>query len=60
MRKIRVEAEVPNDCRDCEHFNFCSETCDLFDEDVFYDEDKDIYEHCWKCKQAEVLDENQN
>lgn len=54
MPKIMAEIEVPIDCRDCEHFDFYSETCNLFDDDVFYDVDKDIYEHCWKCKQAEV------
>jgi hypothetical protein len=54
MPKIRVEVEVPNDCRDCEHFDFYLEVCNLFNNDVFYDEDKDIYERCKECKQAEV------
>lgn len=54
MPKIKVEIEVPSDCRDCEHFDFYSEVCNLFDDDVFYDEDKDTYERCWKCTQAEV------
>ena len=56
--KIRLEIEVPRDCRDCEHFYFNSEVCNLFNDDVFYDEDKDIYEHCNECKQSEVKDEN--
>ena len=53
MPKIRVELEVPNDCRDCEHFDSYLEVCNLFNNDVFYDEDKDIYERCKECKQAE-------
>lgn len=57
MAKISVEIEVPSDCRDCEHFDFNLEVCNLFNDDVFYDEDKDIYERCDKCKQAEVKDE---
>ena len=56
--KIKVEIEVSNDCRDCEYFDFNLEVCNLFNDDVFYDEYKDIYEHCDKCKQAEVKDEN--
>ena len=56
--KIKVEIEVPSDCRDCEHFDFHLEVCNLFNDDVFYDDDKDIYERCDKCKQAEVKDEN--
>ena len=58
MVKIRVELEVPIDCRDCEHFDFHSEVCNLFNDDIFYDEDKDTYERCWKCTQAEVEDAN--
>lgn len=54
MPKIKVEVEVPNDCRDCEHFDFYLEVCNLFNNDVFYDEDKDIYERCNECEQAEV------
>ena len=57
MSKIRVEIEVPIDCRYCEHFDFHLEVCNLFNDDVFYDNDKDIYERCDKCKQAEVEDE---
>ena len=58
MPKIKVEIEVPIDCRYCEHFDFNLEVCNLFNDDVFYDEDKDIYERCDKCKQAEVEDEH--
>ena len=54
MPKIKVEIEVPRDCRDCEHFDFYLEVCNLFNNDVFYDEDKDIYERCNECKQSEV------
>lgn len=54
MPKIKVEIEVPRDCRDCEHFDFYLEVCNLFNNDVFYDEDKDIYERCKECEQAEV------
>lgn len=54
MAKIKVEIEVPRDCRDCEHFDFYSEVCNLFNYDVFYDDYKDIYERCDECKQAEV------
>ena len=54
MPKIQVEIEVPRDCRDCEHFDFYLEVCNLFNNDVFYDEDKDIYERCKECEQAEV------
>lgn len=55
MPKIRVEIEVPRDCcDDCQFFNFSLEMCNLFDDDVFYDEDKDIYERCKQCKQAEM------
>ena len=45
---------MPRDCRDCEHFDFYLEVCNLFNDDVFYDEDKDIYERCKECEQAEV------
>ena len=58
MPKIRIEIKVPRDCRDCEHFDFHLEVCTLFNDDVLYDDDKDIYEHCNECKQAEVKDEN--
>ena len=54
MPKIKVESKVPIDCRDCEHFDFNLEVWNLFNSDVFYDDDKDIYERCDKCKQAEV------
>ena len=60
MAKIKVEVEVPNDCRDCVHFDFYSEVCNLFNDDVFYDEDTDVYEHCDKCKLAEVKDVKEN
>lgn len=60
MSKIKIEIEVPIDCRDCEYFDFNLEVCNIFNDDVFYDEDKDIYERCNECKQAEVKDENQN
>lgn len=30
MAKIKVEIEVPRDCRDCEHFDFNLEVCNLF------------------------------
>ena len=56
MAKIKVEIEVPRDCRECKHFDFHLEVCKLFNSDVFYDEDKDVYEHCNECKQAEVKD----
>ena len=56
--KIKVEIEVPRDCRDCEYFDFNLEVCNIFNDDVFYDKDKDIYERCDKCKQAEVQNEN--
>ena len=58
--KIKVEIEVPRDCRDCEYFDFNLEVCNIFNDDVFYDKDKDIYERCNKCKQAEVKDEHSN
>lgn len=32
MPKIRIELKVPNDCRDCEHFDFYLEMCNLFDD----------------------------
>ena len=54
MPKIRGEVEVPRDCRDGEHFDVFLEVCNLFNDDVFYDDDKDIYERCNECKQAEV------
>ena len=54
MPKIRVKVEVPNDCRDCEHFDSYLEVCNLFNDDIFYNEDKDIYEHYKECEQAEV------
>ena len=60
MAMINVEIEVPYDCRDCEHFDLYLEVCNLFNDDVFYDEDKDIYEHCNECKQAEVEDGKEN
>ena len=58
MAKIKVEIEVPKDCRDCEHFDFNLEVCYIFNDEVFYDDDKYIYERCDKCKQAEVEDEH--
>lgn len=57
MAKIKVEIEVPRDCRDCEHFDFYSEVCNLFNYDVFYDDYKDIYERCEECKKAEVKEQ---
>lgn len=60
MPKIKIEIEVPKDCGDCKYFHFHSEVCNLFDEDVFFDDDEEVYERCWECKQAEVEDENQN
>ena len=60
MAKIKIEIEVPKDCRDCEYFDFNLEVCNIFNDDVFYDKDKDIYERCNECKQAEIEDENQN
>ena len=58
MPKIKVEIEVPIDCRDCEYFDFNLEVCNIFNDDVFYDDGKDIYERCNECKQAEVNNEN--
>ena len=60
MPKIKVEIEVPIDCRDCKHFDFNLEVCNIFNDDIFYDYDKDIYERCNECKQAEVNNENKN
>lgn len=60
MAKIRVELEVPSDCRDCEHFDFNLEVCNIFNDDVFYDDYKDIYERCDKCNQAEVKNGGNN
>lgn len=60
MAKIKVEIEVPRDCRECKYFDFHFEVCKLFNSDVFYDEDKDVYEHCNECKQAEVKDGKEN
>lgn len=55
MPKIRVEIEVPRDCcDDCQFFDFSLEMCNLFDDEVFYDVDKEIYVRCKQCKQAEV------
>ena len=55
MPKIRVEIEVPNDCKECD--NRYNNKCWLFDRELtIYDNDGDEWGfiRCEECKQAEV------
>lgn len=54
MTKIRVEIEVPENCKDCMMFYGESRYCDLFDRYISYDSDTDNFNRCDECKQAEV------
>lgn len=54
MPKIRVEIEVPENCKDCMMFYGESRYCDLFDRYISYDTDTDNFNRCDECKQAEV------
>lgn len=54
MTKIRVEIEVPENCKDCMMFYGESRYCDLFDRYISYDTDTDNFNRCDECKQAEV------
>ena len=54
MPKIRVEIEVPNNCKDCFMFDGEYRYCELFDSRISYDVSTDNWERCDKCKQAEV------
>ena len=55
MPKIRVELEVPRDCRDCEHRY--GNKCNLFDRELTsYGNIRDDdwgYIRCDECKQAD-------
>jgi hypothetical protein len=44
MTKIRVEFEVPENCKDCM----------MFDNYIIYDLYTDSFKRCDECKQAEV------
>lgn len=54
MAKIKVEIEVPNNCKDCFMFDGEYRYCELFDSRISYDVSTDNWERCDKCKQAEV------
>lgn len=54
MTKVRVEIEVPENCKDCMMFYGEDRYCDLFECFITYDEDADNFNRCDKCKQAEV------
>ena len=54
MPKIRVEFKVPDDCKYCGFFDDECKWCTILDTAVFYNENKNIYERCDECKQAEV------
>lgn len=57
MAKTRAEFEVPNSCLCCRFFDDECMWCTLFDTAVFYNKNKDTYERCDKCKQAEAKDD---
>lgn len=55
MPKIRVEIEVPENCKDCMMFYGEERYCDLFDCCITYDTDDDWgFIRCDECKKAEV------
>lgn len=54
MPKIKVELEVPDYCKDCGFFDDECKWCKFFDTAVFYNKNKNLYERCEQCKQAEV------
>ena len=54
MAKIRVEIEVPENCKDCMMFDGEYRYCDLFDNYIIYDIYTDSFKRCDECKQAEV------
>lgn len=69
MPKIRVEIEVPTGkycdyedtlCSVCMEGNWGKWYCAIFENDLKIDLDNGFCIRCDKCKQAEVLDENQN
>lgn len=54
MAKIQVMVDVPNDdCGLCDYYDCNCEQCLIFGESIYYDEDKDCYERCFACKQAQ-------
>ncbi len=54
MAKIKVEFEVPENCKDCMMFDGEYGYCDLFDNYIIYDIYTDSFKRCDECKQAEV------
>lgn len=59
MPKIRIEFKVPDDCKYCGFFDDECKWCTILDTAVFYNENKNIYERCDECKQAEVESNNE-
>lgn len=57
MAKIKVEIEVPENCKDCMMFNGEYRYCDLFDNYIIYDVYENSFKRCDECKQSEVKDD---
>lgn len=56
MPKIRVEIEVPENCKNCMMFDDEYRYCVLFGNYIPLDVHNNIFKRCEKCKQAEVKD----
>lgn len=57
MTKIKVELEVPENCKFCSMFDYEYNVCNLFNRFIPYDEEANIYTRCDECKQKEVQNE---
>lgn len=57
MAKIKVEIEVPENCKDCMMFDGEYRYCDLFDNYIIYDVYENSFKRCDECKQSEVKDD---
>lgn len=54
MPKIRVEIEVPENCKNCMLFDDEYRYCVLFSNPIILDVHNNIFKRCEKCRQAEV------
>lgn len=57
MAKIKVEIEVPENCKNCMMFDDEYRYCVLFSNYITLDVYNNIFKRCDECKQAEIQDD---
>lgn len=57
MAKIKVELEVPENCKNCMIFDDDRYCCMLFGKYIPFDVHNNIFKRCDECKQAEVKEQ---